>query len=96
MFFFFFFKSYLSRLFSDFFVFHCCLGRGYLLDCFQSAFSLKIRLVLDLIQRDCNPRCCYIDETIKDGCLLFFLLGLTPSFLAASGFATRVLRFCVQ
>ena len=23
----------------------------------QSAFSLKIRLVLDLIQRDCKPRC---------------------------------------
>ena len=41
----------------------------------QSAFSLKIRLVLDLIQRDCKPRCYY--------------------YLAASGFAARVLRFCV-
>jgi len=30
-----------------------------LLDCLQSAFSLKIRLVLDLIQRDCKPRCYY-------------------------------------
>ena len=29
-------------------------------DCLQSAFSLKIRLVLDLIQRDCKPRCYYI------------------------------------
>ena len=64
------------------------------IDCLQSAFSLKIRLVLDLIQRDCKLRCCYIDETRKDG-LLFFLLGLTPSFLAASGFAARVVRFCV-
>ena len=26
------------------------------LDCLQSAFSLKIRLVLDLVQRDCKPR----------------------------------------
>ena len=30
------------------------------LDCLQSAFSLKICLVLDLIQRDCKPRCYYI------------------------------------
>ena len=30
------------------------------IDCLQSAFSLKIRLVLDLIQRDCKPRCYYI------------------------------------
>ena len=28
-----------------------------LLDCLQSPFSLKIRLVLDLIQRDCKPAC---------------------------------------
>ena len=27
------------------------------LDCLQSAFSLKIRVVLDLSQRDCKPRC---------------------------------------
>ena len=31
-----------------------------MVDCLQSAFSLKIRLVLDLIQRDCKPRCYYI------------------------------------
>ena len=37
------------------------------LDYLQSAFSLKIRLVLDLIQRDCKPRC--YDETRKDGLL---------------------------
>ena len=37
------------------------LERG--LDCLQSAFSLKTHLVLDLIQRDCKLRCCYIDET---------------------------------
>ena len=30
------------------------------LDCLQSAVSLKIRLVLDLIQRDCKPWCYYI------------------------------------
>ena len=30
------------------------------LDCLQSAFSLKICLVLDLIQHDCKPRCYYI------------------------------------
>ena len=30
------------------------------IDCLQSAFSLKIHLVLDLIQRDCKPRCYYI------------------------------------
>ena len=68
-----------------------------LVDCLQSAFSLKIRLVLDLIQRDCIPRCYYIGiETRREKTgLLFFLLGLTPSFLAASDFAARVLRFCV-
>ena len=43
------------------------LERG--LDCLQSAFSLKTRLVLDLNQRDCKLRCCYIDETSKDGLL---------------------------
>ena len=30
------------------------------LDCLQSAFSLKICLVLDLIQHDCKPLCYYI------------------------------------
>ena len=30
------------------------------IDCLQSAFSLRIRLVLDLIQRDCKPRCYHI------------------------------------
>ena len=52
------------------------------IDCLQRAFSLKIRLVLDLIQRDCKPRC--------------FLIGLMPSFLAARGFAAGVIRFSVQ
>ena len=28
-----------------------------IIDCLQSAFSLKICLVLDLIQRDCKPLC---------------------------------------
>ena len=30
-----------------------------IIDCLQSAFSLKICLVLDLIQRDCKPRWYY-------------------------------------
>ena len=81
----------------DFIIF--CLNQGIdcinfclKLDCLQSAFSLKIR-----------P-----DETRKDSlwtdvpppsgkkCLFFFLLELTPSFLATSGLAARVLRFRVQ
>ena len=44
------------------------------IDCLQSAFSLKIRLVLDLIQRDCKPRCYYIGiETRREktDCWLF-------------------------
>ena len=40
----------------------------YSLDCLQSTFSLTIRLVLDLIPRDCKPRC-HRDETRKDGLL---------------------------
>ena len=40
---------------------------NYSLDCLQSTFSLKIRLVLDLIPRDCKPRCYYIGiETRRD------------------------------
>ena len=35
---------------------HMCFAE-YQIDCLQSAFSLKIHLVLDLIQRDCKPRC---------------------------------------
>ena len=50
--------------------FHLCVG----IDCLQSAFSLKIHLVLDLIQRDCKPRCYYIGiETRREktDCWLF-------------------------
>ena len=51
--------------------FHLCIG----IDCLQSVLSLKIHLVLDLIQRDCKPRCYYIyrdrDETRKDRLLTF-------------------------
>ena len=62
-----------------------------ILDCLQSAFSLKIRLVLisasaianhDVTIRDW-------DETRKEG--FFFLLRLTPSFIAARAFTARVL-----
>ena len=36
----------------------CLLPReGGGVDCLQSALFVKIRLVLDLIQRDCKPRC---------------------------------------
>ena len=68
-----------------------------ILDCLKSAFSLKIRLVLisdsaianhDVTIRDW-------DETRKDGSY-FFLLGLTPSFIAARAFAARVLRVLRQ
>ena len=47
---------------------------NYSLDCLQSTFSLKIRLVLDLIPRDCKPRCYYIGiETRREktDCWLF-------------------------
>ena len=46
------------------------LVRYVLLDCLQSAFSLKIRLV----QRDCKPRCYYIGierRRDKTDCRLF-------------------------
>ena len=51
------------------------------IDCLQSAFFLKIRLVLSY--RNCQPRH-YV--TMRD-----FLLGLTPSFIAA-----RVPGFLLQ
>ena len=44
------------------------------LDCLQFTFSLKIHLVLDLIQRDCKPRCYYIGIEMrreKTDCWLF-------------------------
>ena len=47
---------------------------NYSLDCLQSTFSLKIRLDLDLIPRDCKPRCYYIGiETRREktDCWLF-------------------------
>ena len=47
---------------------------NYSLDCLQSTFSLKIRLVLDLIPRDCRPRCYYIGTETrreKTDCWLF-------------------------
>ena len=47
---------------------------NYSLDCLQSTFSLKIRLNLDLIPRDCKPRCYFIGiETRREktGCGLF-------------------------
>ena len=63
------------------------------LDCLQSAFSLKIRpdeTRKDSLWTDVPP------PSEKKKCLFFFLLGLTPSFLATTGLAARVLRFRVQ
>ena len=37
-------------------------------DCLQSAFSLKMRLVLDLIQRNCKPRCYNIAARVLRFC----------------------------
>ena len=71
----------------DFIIF--CLKLDYL----QSAFSLKIRpdeTKKESLCTDVPP----LSE--KKKCLSFFLLGLTPSFLATSGLAARVLRFRVQ
>ena len=61
-----------------------------LLDCLQSVFSLKIRLVLISSSAIANHD---VIIAIRD---FFFLLGLTPLFLAARGFAAGVLRFSVQ
>ena len=57
------------------------------LDCLQSAFSLKIRPVLDLIQHD--------QLRLKTTIRCYYIGIETPSFLTASGFAARLLRFCV-
>ena len=51
------------------------------LDCLQSTFFLKIRVVLDLIQRDCKPRCYYIGIETRREKKRF----IVPSFLAAFG-----------
>ena len=62
------------------------------LDCLQSAFSLKIRP--DETRKD--SLCTDVTPPSEKKCLFFFLLGLTPSFLATTGLAARVLRFRVQ
>ena len=62
------------------------------LDCLQSAFSLKIRP--DETRKD--SLCTDVPSPSEKKSLLFFLLGLTPSFLATSGLAARVLRFRLQ
>ena len=49
-----------SRFSAHAFLFNLVLCAIFHLDCLQSAFSLKICLVLDLIQRDCKPQCYYI------------------------------------
>ena len=81
----------------DFIIF--CLNQGIdfinfclKLDCLQSAFSLKIRP--DETRKD--SLCTDVPSPSEKKSLLFFLLGLTPSFLATSGLAARVLRFRVQ
>ena len=63
------------------------------LDCLQSAFSLKLRPDETKKESLCTD---VAPPSENKKCLLFFLLGLTPSFLATSGLAARVLRFRVQ
>jgi len=69
-----------------------------LLECLQSAFFLKIRLVLISSSAIANHDVIITvrdwDQTRKD--LLLFFFFFTPLFLAARGFAACVLRFCVQ
>ena len=66
-------------------------------DCLQSAFSLKIRLVLDLIQRDCKPRCYYIGiETRRPRFSQQEASPLACLGFACSNFAKRKIRDCSQ
>ena len=67
----------------DFVIF--CLNQG--IDFIN--FCLKLDCLQSAFSLKIRP-----DETRKD--LFFFLLGLTPSFLATTGLAARVLRFRVQ
>ena len=67
---------------------------SFLLDCLQSAFSLKIRLVLISYSAIANYDV-IITETRRQK-TDFFLLRLTPSFLTVPDFAAHVLRFRMQ
>ena len=72
----------------------CIAAPSPQVDCLQSAFSLKIRLVL--ISSSAIPNHDVIITETRREREIFFLLGLTPSFLSAPGFAVGVLRFRVQ
>ena len=61
------------------------------IDCLQTAFSLKIRLVL--ISASAIARTTLRCNKGLVSSLLFFLLWLTLSFIAARGFAARMLGF---
>ena len=60
-------------------------------DCLQTAFSLKIRLVLISASAIARTTLRYNKGLVSS--LLFFLLWLTLSFIAARGFAARMLGF---
>ena len=81
----------------DFIIF--CLNQGIdfinfclKLDCLQSAFSLKIRP--DETKKE--SLCTDVPPPSEKKMSLIFSSRLTPSFLATSGLAARVLRFRVQ
>ena len=61
------------------------------IDCLQTAFSLKIRLVLISASAIARTTLRYNKGLVSS--LLFFLLWLTLSFIAARGFAARMLGF---
>ena len=61
------------------------------IDCLQTAFPLKIRLVLISASAIARTTLRYNKGLVSS--LLFFLLWLTLSFIAARGFAARMLGF---
>ena len=61
------------------------------IDCLQTAFSLKIRLVLISASAIARTTLRYNKGLVSS--LLFFLLWLTLSIIAARGFAARMLGF---
>ena len=61
------------------------------IDCLQTAFSLKIRLVLISASAIARTTLRYNKGLVSS--LLFFLLWLTLSFIAARSFAARMLGF---
>ena len=91
------FRDFFLKQGIDFIIF--CLNQGIdfinfclKLDCLQSAFSLKIRPA----ETRKDSLCTDVPPPSQKKNVSLFLLGLTPSFLATSSLAARVLRFRVQ